>query len=122
MRFKMNRLSKAIKRGLVSTEGPTPKAIDLFDSCRSVLEALGCWGCCYFSVLRQQLRDEGRPISSAHSATLRLEPRSGVSERYCCAVARGSPACLTGGHGRGCLSRAVEANASMMSIWNGNVR
>ena len=44
MRFKMNRLLRAIKRGLVSTEGPTPKAIDLFDSCRSELEAFGCRG------------------------------------------------------------------------------
>ena len=44
MRFKMNRLSRAIKRGLVSTEGPTPKAIDLIDSCRSELEAFGCRG------------------------------------------------------------------------------
>ena len=44
MRFKMNRLSGAIKRGLLSTEGATPKAIDLIDTCRSELEAFGCRG------------------------------------------------------------------------------
>ena len=44
MRFKMNRLSRAIKQGLVSTEGAASKAIDLIDSCRSELEAFGCRG------------------------------------------------------------------------------
>ena len=44
MRFKMNRLSRAIKRGLVSTEGAASRVIDLFDSCRSELEAFGCRG------------------------------------------------------------------------------
>ena len=44
MRFKMNRLSRAIKQGLVSTEGAASTAIDLIDSCRSELEAFGCRG------------------------------------------------------------------------------
>ncbi len=44
MRFKMNRLSRAIKQDIVSTEGTASKAIDLIDSWRSELEAFGCRG------------------------------------------------------------------------------
>ena len=78
----MNRLSKATKRGLVSTEGVAQEAVDLITSWWSVLEAFGCWGCCYYSGPRQKLRDEGRPISSAHSAPSKSKRRLDVFEKY----------------------------------------
>ena len=44
MRFKMKRLSRAIKRGLLSTEGAAQNAVDLVTSWWSALEAFGCRG------------------------------------------------------------------------------
>ena len=82
----MNRLSRAIKRGLVSTEGLAQGAFILITSWWLVLEAFGCWGCCYFSGTRQQLRNEGRPISSAHSAASKSKRRLAVFEKYRCVI------------------------------------
>ena len=42
MRFKMKRLSRAIKRGLLSTEGAAQNAVDLVTSWWPALEAFGC--------------------------------------------------------------------------------
>lgn len=98
MQFKMNRFSKAIKRGLVSTEGGTrKKALDLMASRCSELEAFGCGGRFYFRVLHQQPHGEDRLIPYGHLATPRPERRSGVLERCCCTIGRGLPECLTEG-------------------------
>ena len=96
MQFKMNRFSKAIKRGLVSTEGGTIK--------RLISSLLGVWssrllvvGRFYFRVLLQQPHSEDRLIPYGHLAIPRLERRSGVLERYCCTIGLGLPPCLTEG-------------------------